>query len=389
MARQSVAPVPESSFVDKGGFVEDCEPDDLIYFLLNVGDGDTQLLLLPEDPTGTRAAVVVDIATTDKLPALLDELAATDTLLRPRQPLFEIAVATHPHQDHIGGMAQFLDRFGELVCELWEPGYYHPNGAYHEMLRALEDSAEREGGAIRHVQPTSGMRRFIGNVKITALSPAIGLRNRFDSYGVEVNNASISLKVEFPASRVEQRPTERRSVRLAKTQAIILGSDAQTMSWAQVMVDFPELRPDESPVAEALSLAGGSTPLRADVFKIPHHASKHGVNLELVEMIKPSICLVSSVGGGGSYRFPHLVAQEAVREGMEATTGTEKQRSDDHDLGIHYTSAVDSTGAPLGSMALVMSPTGRKRRLWRFGDEADKAVKLGEGRRCAWRDSSR
>jgi hypothetical protein len=122
------------------------------------------------------------------------------------------------------------------------------------------------------------------------------------------------------------------------------------------------------PAAKALRMALGSDPPRAQVFKVPHHASKHGVNLELVELIKPRLTLISSAAGGGKYNFPHTVAQESVREALEAIASTGAPHRPDHELGIHYTSASDSDARPLGSLAVVISPTGRKRRLWRFGD---------------------
>ena len=59
-----------------------------------------------------------------------------------------------------------------------------------------------------------------------------------------------------------------------------------------------------------------------------HHGSKHGVNLELLELIDPDISLVSSVSGGGKYNFPHRVAIEAVREGLQATTSGQRRESD-------------------------------------------------------------
>ena len=43
--------------------------------------------------------------------------------------------------------------------------------------------------------------------------------------------------------------------------------------------------------------------LKADVLKVSHHGSKHGVNLELVERIAPKVTLISSVGGGGQFNF--------------------------------------------------------------------------------------
>ena len=87
-----------------------------------------------------------------------------------------------------------------------------------------------------------------------------------------------------------------------------------------------------------------------------------------------------SIGGGGKYNFPHTVAQESVREALEAMALRGGERSRDYDLGIHYTSATDSNEQPLGSLAVVISPTGKKRNVWRFGDRPRESVDLGRAR---------
>ena len=68
--------IPEERYLeppDPAGFMVEClEPNRLIYFLLNVGDGDTQLILLPRIG-GDRRALVVDVSggQQDKLPTLV------------------------------------------------------------------------------------------------------------------------------------------------------------------------------------------------------------------------------------------------------------------------------------------------------------------------------
>ena len=91
------------------------------------------------------------------------------------------------------------------------------------------------------------------------------------------------------------------------------------------------------------------------MLKVSHHASKHGVNLELVERIDPALTLVSSVAGGGSYRFPHTVTQELIREAIDPTTTSGDPHPKDWELGIFYTSdTTDLGGTRLGSFAVVI-----------------------------------
>jgi hypothetical protein len=362
-----------------GGFTGAVRKTDLVYFVLNVGDGDTQLLLLPEDARGHRRCVVVDCIRAEKLFALLDALAETP-LLPEITPLLCLVVATHPHDDHISGMAQLLRRFGdEHVAEVWEPGYYHTSGSYMKMMREIEDHD------IAHLQPAAGTTRFIGGVKVTVLAPSVSLRNRFDSYGIDINNASIALKLDFPAARTYERDGERVYLRLPTTQTLILGADAQTDSWAAVGSDFPQLGPESTAVTKALQRARGTEPLSAQVFKIPHHGSKHGMNLELVETIKPAVSIVSSVHDGGRYHFPHAVTQAALREALapiSSKPGTDHPA--DADISILYTGSreLDAAGAdlgPVGTVAMLVGAGGR-REVWRFGDAASDKLALASGR---------
>lgn len=360
-----------------------CRPEDLVYFLLNVGNGDTQLLVLPEED-GTRHALVIDVATTRKLPDLLHKLGVPRDKGGPgllnEQSMVEILVATHPHRDHIGGVPDLLRRLPGRVREVWDSGYYARLREYHDLMAFLEDHPD-----LRRLHPTAGLQRFVGAVRVTALSPAIMLRNQYDTYGVHPNNSSISLMIEFPVRRAvfdpEAPPATGRSYRAASGgQRLLLGADAQTESWARVVADFPHLDAKYSPAAKALRLAGGNEPLATDVFKVPHHASKRGLNLELVERANPSVSLVSCQAGTRGHAFPHLVAIEQLREALQPIATGKAKRKRDWELGIHYTGAsvegIRGRPMPLGSIAMVLDPTGRKRQIWRFGDETSSYIEL-------------
>jgi hypothetical protein len=247
------------------------------------------------------------------------------------------------------------------------------------MMAAIEDRPN-----IVYAQPTSGLRRWVGEVAISVLAPSVQLRNRFDSYGTEINDASISLRLEFPVSRfleARQDIEEGNPVPATRAGSLILGGDAQTLSWAYALADFPFLRKSDTPAARAIAAAQGNVDLlKSQVFKVSHHASKHGVNLELVERIGSKLTLVSSVGGGGEFNFPHTVTQELIREALDPTTDNPRPHPDDFELGIFYTADQDPQG-PLGSIALVLSPTACT--MWRFGDAVGGSIDFTKARKWA------
>lgn len=362
-------------------FLDSVRDEDLVYLLCNIGDGDAQLVLLPVFGEGTqRRALVVDAGRTGKVPRLIADLLAEGLLPQaaPGTDVFgsiALVVATHPHSDHIRGMAELLDAFPDRIAEFWDPGYFHTTADYQEMMKRVESMPR-----LMYANPTAGLRRWIGNVCITVLSPSVQLKNRFDTYGVEINDSSISLRVEFPASRVVQRGAHRELLDRGRSSSLVLGGDAQTLSWSYVLTDFPQLHASHSGAARAIAAALGSDLLNAHVLKVSHHGSKHGVNLELVERIRPGLTLISSVAGGGSYNFPHTVAQELIREALEPTTSSGRARSDDIDLRVFYTSDEDDAGATLGSIAVVVRPSGH-RTVWRFGDRPTDRIDFGSARR--------
>jgi competence protein ComEC len=373
-------PIPAGNLLDDD-FVAHVKarPDTVVYFLCNVGDADAQLLLLPEQGTpAKRQAIVVDAGRKDEITNLLDLLSSEGviTLQQDDDEAIALVVATHPHLDHVRGIPELFARFGDQIAEYWDPGYFHVLAEYHQTMLEVERRPN-----LVYAQPTSGFRRWISDVAITVLSPSVQLRNRYDSYGIEINDSSISLRVEFPVHRYleERKETEEGGpIVPPRPRSLILGADAQTTSWAYVLGDFPFLHKSGTPAAKAIAAAQGNVDLlKADVLKVSHHGSKHGVNLELVERIDPRITLVSSVAEQGQFNFPHSMAQELIREALDPTKGLGGHPKDfDPAVSLFYTADVtDDPGAtPLGSIGLVMSD--QDCSLWRFRDGPQENIDL-------------
>jgi hypothetical protein len=140
------------------------------------------------------------------------------------------------------------DNFRAAI-QFWDPGYFLTSQRYHQMMTEVEANS-----VLGYAQPAAGYRRWFGTVLVTVLSPAVGLRNRFDTYGTEINDSSISLRLEFPAARVVQRGPERELIPDPQTMALILGGDAQTLSWSYVLTDFPQLHTDENAMTSTMTL---------------------------------------------------------------------------------------------------------------------------------------
>jgi hypothetical protein len=247
-------------------------------------------------------------------------------------------------------MAAFLSRWRESVAEYWEPGAVGAFAEYDQAIRALPALG------VHHTQPTAGTRRFMRGVDVLVMSPAARAR-RPAAVAIDAADAiSITLRLDFHGYDWD-RPA-----------SFVLGSGSMLTDWDNV---------------EHLFGAGptGSDELDALVFKIPHHPTR-GLGLNVMDAIGPSLILVSARPHDPQPKeadelMPLGHAVDAVDRSL-AGGGREVA---DWELGIHDTSATDTNGQPLGSIALVVAPTGRKRDLWRFRDGPDEIVDLTRGAR--------
>jgi len=389
--KQQIPQAPEH-LLQTDGFWASIQDNDLVYFCLNVGDGDAQVLLLPVieektiDGTGAqqitkrRPIVIVDAGSASKPTKFLESLPGLSNGVVPSLDVIDLVVATHPHSDHISGIPKILETFGPHIAEFWDPGYFHPSGTYHAVMELLH-----RHNHITYAQPASGLRRFIGDTEISVVTPSIHLRNRYDSYGVDVNNASITLRVATPAGRsvlTEGGWELMEGVNETTQFSLLLGGDAQTDSWSHAIVDFPALVKSQSEAAKAIGAATRDRDfLRADVLKVSHHGSKKGVNYELVTRMRPTWMIVSC-GGNSVHGFPHELNQHILREAKKplAKSGKVHDPADDHTRGVFYTAQDDTNGVPLGSIAMVGSRTSDI-TMWRFGDKPASAIDFTTARR--------
>ena len=216
---------------DELGPQRELTADTAVHFI-DVGQGDSALLL-----SGGQA-VLIDAGTAESGAAVvryLEELGVTE--------LYG-AVATHPHADHIGGMAQVIEAF---PIEHFYLGPETQNTAtYSGMLDALEEAG---------VQP---------------VIPADGDELVFDS--------GASLTFLGPADDVPKSNLNDRSLITlfrAGDQDVLFMGDAESAAEESLLAHHPALT--------------------CDVLKVGHHGAATSSSEEFLQAVRPSTAVISCV----------------------------------------------------------------------------------------------
>jgi competence protein ComEC len=182
---------------------------------------------------------------------------------------------SHPHLDHIGGVATLIERAAPDT--VWDGAYVSGSAVYQEVL----DAVRRSGRAWRRV--AAGDRIVIDAVDVTVLAPDSAWMDGLD----DPNEASVVLRIAYGDVRV------------------LLTGDAEAG--------------EERWLVERYGDAG----LRADVLKVAHHGSSTSSTPAFLDAVRPRVALVS-VGVGNSYRHP----SQEVLQALDAR-GVHLLRTDD------------------------------------------------------------
>jgi competence protein ComEC len=176
-----------------------------------------------------------------------------------RAPRLAMALASHPHADHVKGFLSLLDRFAV--------GRFLDNGGTPEGALAAPMAATLARRAVPHGSLAAGDRLDLGHgLAVAVLHPG----PQDDLSG---NNGSLILRLTWNGRGL----------------AVIPG-DAER----------PVLR----------RLAAADPDLAADVLVLPHHGSATGLAKRFHTAVRPRIA-IASCGDGGRYPSPKVVASLA------------------------------------------------------------------------------
>ncbi|HYN70305.1 MAG TPA: ComEC/Rec2 family competence protein, partial [Candidatus Eisenbacteria bacterium] len=272
--------------------------------VLDVGQGDA---ILVEGGRGGRMLVDGGPDPGRLLVALDERLPAWDRRI-------DVVVLTHPHEDHVAGLALLLARYH--VGRVYEPGMIGPGSGYAAWSQSLGT------GSVRHGLLATGDRLAVDDVRLTVLWPDPGqVPERPSDGGTAVNNVSIVLLGQVGARR------------------FLLGGDIEEG------ID-PRL------------LARGLPSV--DLLKVAHHGSRTASTADFLAAVRPRVAVVSA-GAGNRYGHPTPATLERLKRVARQTfrtdlDGSVEVRFDGDVLRVSVSGPRRAADQPIGMQASAAAP---------------------------------
>ena len=235
--------------------------------VLDVGQGDA---ILVEGSHGGRLLV-------DGGPDPDRLLVQLDRRIPPWDRRIDVVILTHPHEDHVAGLALLLARYH--VGRVLEPGMRGPGAGYAAWLARLD-----RPDAPTHLSIAAGDRLAVDEISMRVLWPMRGkVPAEPPDSGTGINNVSVVLLGTIGERR------------------FLLAGDVEQ--------DI-----DPSLLAQGLP--------RLDLLKVAHHGSRTATTEPFVEAVRPRVA-IASAGAGNPYGHPARSTLERL-----ASSGARVYRTD-------------------------------------------------------------
>ncbi len=214
--------------------------DDIRVHYIDVGQGDCEFIELPNGQT-----MLIDAGNShngSEIVSYIKSIFEYDKI--------DFVVATHPHSDHIGGMAEVLNSFD--VGAMYMPEKAHTTDTFENLLEAIENNNINLHRAKANTNIlTSGL------LKIDILAPIE------DGYS-NLNNYSVVVKLVY-----------------GETVFLFMGDAEQEVESRLLSADID-----------------------ADVLKVGHHGSNTASTAAFIKKVTPTVSVISC-GIKNKYRHPH------------------------------------------------------------------------------------
>ncbi len=214
---------------------------------IDVGQGDSSVIILPN----TNEVILIDTGEADQLNKV------TRFLDRKGIKTIDYLIATHPHSDHIGGMADIVNRYN--ILNVYMPRAYHDTKTYETLLTAIKNKG------LKVTEAKAGVSLPTENVTATFVAPN-------GSNYEELNDYSAVLRLTY------------------KDKSFLFTGDAEKISENE--------------------MSDSGAPLDANVLKVGHHGSSTSSKKKFLRKVKPEYAVICA--DGVSYNHPHKSTLEAL-----------------------------------------------------------------------------
>ncbi|MGU8582074.1 ComEC/Rec2 family competence protein [Clostridium perfringens] len=223
---------------------------ELMISYIDVGQGDAAYMKVNGND------ILIDAGPRSNSKELLEQLKAKNI------DDFELVIATHPHEDHIGGM---VDVFKEYeVKAFYSPKITHTTKTYENLVKAVKD----EGLKTKELK--GGMVIDLGEgAKFEVFTPQ---KSEYE----ELNDYSPIMKLSF-----------------GDTSYLFTG--------------------DAEKLAEEEALAKYKTSLDSDVIKFGHHGSSSSSSNAFIEAVSPKYGIISCAKDN-KYGHPHRETLDIIKK---------------------------------------------------------------------------
>lgn len=253
---------------------------DLEVRYIDVGQGDSTLVLLPDGKN-----MLIDAGTNSGAKSLVKELKNSGI------EKIDYLIATHPHEDHIGGMDNVINEFeiGKIYMPKVDSSQTPTTKTYEDVLDAVSDKG------LKISRGKGGDRIIKGeNLDIMFVAPNSSKYSDLNSY-------SIAVKVVY-----------------GKNSFLFMG-DAEQDSEKEII--------------------DSGYNIEANVLKCGHHGSNTATSKDFVEKVSPKYAVISC-GKKNSYGHPHEETLDTLNEfGVKIyrtdTDGTVTVKSDGSKITIN------------------------------------------------------
>ncbi len=235
-------------------------PGKLSVHFLDVGQGEAIFVLFPRGQT-----MLVDAGDSEAGPFVISYLRKRGV------QRIDFLVATHPHQDHIGGMSRVISSFE--IGKIFMPRATHNTATFENLLREIQSAGKK-------ITPCKAGAVILEdeNLQVDFVAP-VG-----DSYS-ELNNYSAVIYIKYGQT------------------SFLLTGDAQAESEQEMI--------------------SSGRPLQAMVLKIGHHGSHTSTTLAFLRAVSPAYAVISA-GAGNSFGHPHPETLRKLAERNVVTYRTDR-----------------------------------------------------------------